>query len=76
MAMMAHMNLKNIDNCLEITQEVWRRRDSYRRRQKAGIQPRFGSFGDIDEKNDQEFTVQGIFHWASAMKDLNFQVAF
>lgn len=76
-AMMTRTNLTNINNCLEITQEVWRRRDSYRRgRQKAGIKPGFGSFGDIDEKNDPKFTAQGIYYWASAMKDLNFQVAF
>jgi hypothetical protein len=76
-AMMTRTNLKNIDNCLKITQEVWKRRDSYRGgRQKVGIQPRFGSFGDINEKNDPEFTVKGTFHWASAMKDLNFQLAF
>ena len=72
-AMMTRTNLKNIDNCLKITQEVWKRRDSYRGgRQKVDIQPRFGSFGDINEKNDPEFTVKDTFHWASAMKDLGF----
>jgi Fungal specific transcription factor domain len=75
MALMASMNMTNIDNCLKITQEVWKRRDIYRERQKLGIQPGFGDIGDTDGKLDPEFTFQGYFHWASAMKYLKFQVA-
>jgi hypothetical protein len=76
-AMVARINVTNIGNCLKITQEVWRRRDIYRgERQKLGIQPGFGDFGDTDEKLDPEFTFQGYLHWASAMKHLKFQVAW
>ncbi|PMD40344.1 hypothetical protein L207DRAFT_565825 [Hyaloscypha variabilis F] len=74
MAMMAWIKVTNIDNCLKITQEVWKRRDIYRgERHKLGIQPGFGDLGATDEKLDQEFTFQGYLHWASAMKYLEFK---
>jgi len=75
--MIARMNLTNINNCLKITQKVWRRRDIYRgERQKLSIQSGFRDFGDTDGKLDPEFTFQGYLHWASAMKYLGFQVAW
>jgi hypothetical protein len=79
-AMMPRMNIKNVNKCLEITQEVWRQRDAYQKmRQQTGIrhgrQPRLGYLGDADEEIDPDIAVKGRPAWASVMKDLNWAVS-
>jgi hypothetical protein len=78
-AMANRMHIGNIDRCLEITQEVWRRRDSFfKTRRAVGIVPyeqlRFRGREIISEIMDPEMTVRGKLHWAGVMKDWNWEV--
>lgn len=77
--MQKRMRLKNLQKCLEITQEVWRRRDAYREersRNSTYQQPMFDCSGRILEKMDPNFSVGGELHWAWIMKKWGWEVSF
>jgi hypothetical protein len=75
------MRVKNVSKCWVITQEVWKRRDTYRQERKEhravyDLEPGFEFMGDGVEELDLEFLVGGRLHWASVMKDLDWEVSF
>lgn len=80
MAMVTRINVKNVYKCWEITQEVWRRRDTYRQiRSESSLshqeQPGF-DMRDMAEDIDPESTVRERLRWASVMKDRDWEVSF
>ena len=79
--MIARMRVQNVSRCWEITQEVWKRRDAYRQTRNESmaiydLESDSGSMGDDFEESDLEFLVGGRLHWASVMKDLDWEVSF
>jgi len=77
-AMANRMKIGSIDRCLEITKEVWTRRDAFLKT-KNTVAVYTATPGVKDETLkiealEPEMTVRGKLHWLSVMKDWNWEV--